>query len=275
MVAADAPEALTVFGDEAVTRWLSPAMDRVSSVDEMAATISGGSRPPAAPAGRWAVTPAPTASCSAASPCCRSRPSRRTSRSAGSSTRRSGAGYAAEAGHAVAHHAFEAGVDELFAVVRPRNTRGARTATSIGMEWVGETEKYYDLRLQVYRLRKGELDVRPTTAGAGPPRGLIAVQEVRVNDVGDVVLEDVRQLRALADQDRLAVFTRLQRHGSADVAELATGLDRDIDAVAAALESWPRPGSWKPRTDSGGRRGAGCPSSSRTVTRRRPAPPDS
>jgi hypothetical protein len=27
------------------------------------------------------------------------------------------------------------------------------------MEWVGETEKYYGLRLQVFRLRKGELDV--------------------------------------------------------------------------------------------------------------------
>jgi hypothetical protein len=27
------------------------------------------------------------------------------------------------------------------------------------MEWVGETEKYYDLRLQVFRLRKGDLDV--------------------------------------------------------------------------------------------------------------------
>jgi hypothetical protein len=26
------------------------------------------------------------------------------------------------------------------------------------MEWVGETAKYYDLRLQVFRLRKGELD---------------------------------------------------------------------------------------------------------------------
>ena len=76
-----------------------------------------------------------------------------------------GQGYAAEAGHAVAHHAFEAGVQELFAVVRPRNERGVRTATSIGMEWVGETEKYYDLRLQVYRLRKSELDV-PRLPGA-------------------------------------------------------------------------------------------------------------
>ena len=32
------------------------------------------------------------------------------------------------------------------------------TARSVGMEWVGETEKYYDLRLQVYRLRKGEFE---------------------------------------------------------------------------------------------------------------------
>ena len=70
-----------------------------------------------------------------------------------------GKGLAAEAGHAVAHFAFESGVEELFAVVRPRNERGAGTARSIGMEWVGESEKYFDLRLQVYRLRKGELDV--------------------------------------------------------------------------------------------------------------------
>jgi RimJ/RimL family protein N-acetyltransferase len=70
-----------------------------------------------------------------------------------------GQGYAAEAGHAVAHHAFASGVDELFAVVRTQNGRGAATAQRVGMEWVGETEKYYDLRLQVFRLRKGELDV--------------------------------------------------------------------------------------------------------------------
>jgi RimJ/RimL family protein N-acetyltransferase len=70
-----------------------------------------------------------------------------------------GQGLAAEAGHAVAHFAFESGVEELFAVARPRNERGAGTARSIGMEWVGESEKYFDLRLHVYRLRKGELDV--------------------------------------------------------------------------------------------------------------------
>jgi RimJ/RimL family protein N-acetyltransferase len=70
-----------------------------------------------------------------------------------------GRGLASEAGHAVSRHAFAAGVDELFAVVRSQNSRGAATARRAGMEWVGETEKYYDLRLQVYRLRKGDLDV--------------------------------------------------------------------------------------------------------------------
>lgn len=51
------------------------------------------------------------------------------------------------------------GVEELFAVVRTQNGRGAATAQRVGMEWVGETEIYYELRLQVYRLRKGDLDV--------------------------------------------------------------------------------------------------------------------
>jgi RimJ/RimL family protein N-acetyltransferase len=76
-----------------------------------------------------------------------------------------GRGLATEAGRALARYAFASGVDELFAVVRPRNDRGAATARSVGMEWVGETEKYYDLRLQVYRLRKGEFEA----SGAAAP----------------------------------------------------------------------------------------------------------
>ena len=70
-----------------------------------------------------------------------------------------GYGYASEAGHTAAHWALhQAGVDEIFAVVRPDNDRAAATAQRIGMEWVGETEKYYELRLTVYRLRAGDLD---------------------------------------------------------------------------------------------------------------------
>jgi RimJ/RimL family protein N-acetyltransferase len=82
-----------------------------------------------------------------------------------------GHGYGAEAGHAVAHQAFESGdVDEVFAVVRPRNTRAVATARRVGMEWVGETGKYYGLSLQVYRLRKADLDL-PEPACI-PPRGI-------------------------------------------------------------------------------------------------------
>ena len=157
----DASAALTVFGDDAVTRWLSPALSRVDSVESMASVISSWlAAPPAAPAGRWAVTAA-TDGRLLGGVAVLPLPPERSDLEIGWQLDPSawGQGYAAEAGHAVAHHVFASGVDELFAVVRPRNERGTRTATSIGMEWVGETEKYYDLRLQVYRLRKGELDV--------------------------------------------------------------------------------------------------------------------
>jgi hypothetical protein len=42
-------------------------------------------------------------------------------------------------------------------VVRPANRRAEATVRRIGMEWVGETEKYFGLRLQVYRLRPPDL----------------------------------------------------------------------------------------------------------------------
>jgi RimJ/RimL family protein N-acetyltransferase len=46
-------------------------------------------------------------------------------------------------------------------VVRPANRRAEATVRRLGMEWVGETDKYYDLRLQVYRLRPA--DLQPNT----------------------------------------------------------------------------------------------------------------
>ena len=69
-----------------------------------------------------------------------------------------GRGFAAEAGHGVAHFAFDAGLDEIFSVVRPHNVKGAVTARCAGMEWVGRTKKYYNLELDVYRFRRGDLD---------------------------------------------------------------------------------------------------------------------
>ena len=49
-------------------------------------------------------------------------------------------------------------------MVRPANTRAVATVRRIGMEWVGETEKYHDLRLQQFRLRSADL-----TASVLPP----------------------------------------------------------------------------------------------------------
>ena len=69
-----------------------------------------------------------------------------------------GHGYATETTHAVARWAFTREVNEVFAVVRPGNVRAAATARRNGMEWVGETDKYFGLTLQVYRLRPADLD---------------------------------------------------------------------------------------------------------------------
>ena len=81
-----------------------------------------------------------------------------------------GHGYGAEAGHAVAHQAFtNVGVSEVFAVMRPGNHRGVATARRVGMEWVGQTDKYYNLTLEIYRLNKADLDL-PEPACA-PPSG--------------------------------------------------------------------------------------------------------
>ena len=61
--------------------------------------------------------------------------------------------------------------------------------------------------------------------------------QVTVNEVGDVVLDDARQLRALADEVALAAFTWLQRHGPASAAQVATELDAVEEGVVARLEA--------------------------------------
>jgi Acetyltransferases, including N-acetylases of ribosomal proteins len=69
-----------------------------------------------------------------------------------------GHGYATEASRALIRWAFDQGLEEVFAVARPENKRAIATARRIGMEWVGETDKYYDgRRLQVFRYRPSDL----------------------------------------------------------------------------------------------------------------------
>jgi hypothetical protein len=81
-----------------------------------------------------------------------------------------GHGYATEAGRALAAWAFSQGIDEVLAVVRPADRRAEAAVRRIGMKWVGETEKYYHLRLQVCRLRPADLqpDRRDPAVGSGP-----------------------------------------------------------------------------------------------------------
>jgi RimJ/RimL family protein N-acetyltransferase len=159
----DADAALQIYGREEVSRWLSPEMDRVPDEDSMRLLLQQWileDERAAPPTGRWAIE------------------LRDDKRVVGGvallylppggedleigfqlAPQEWGHGYATEAGQAVAHYALQDHrAEELFAVVRPNNHRAAAAAMRIGMEWAGETEKYYQLLLQVYRLRAADLD---------------------------------------------------------------------------------------------------------------------
>lgn len=166
----DAAAALDIYGSPEVSRWLAPAMDRVIDLNQMRTVITGWIAAPPGPegrpSGRWVIEETASGRTAGSGQILPLPP-------AGDDLELGyqlapwawGRGLAAEAGHALAHYAFNNGEEEVFAVVRPKNERGARAARRIGMEWVGETDKYYDLRLQVYRLRKGDLDTSALEPG--------------------------------------------------------------------------------------------------------------
>ncbi|GAA1876216.1 GNAT family N-acetyltransferase [Asanoa iriomotensis] len=157
----DAEAALPIYSASNVARWLSPAMDSVPDVDAMRLVlqqwIAEDARLPA-PAGRWAVERSDDGELIGGAVLL-PLPPRGEDLEMGWQLHPDvwGQGYAAEAGRAVARWAFDQGWDEVLAVARPTNARAQATARRIGMEWVGETEKYYDLRLQVFRLRPADL----------------------------------------------------------------------------------------------------------------------
>ena len=157
----DAGPALAIFGRDEVARWLTPAMAPVRDEEEMTATLDRWAKEDVAgdfPVGHWAVR------------------RREDHVLVGSITLRRlppgdedlelawqfapehwGHGYATEAARAVARWAFGNSGHELFAVMRPSNTRAEHLARRLGMQWVGETDKYYGLRLNVFRVRPPEL----------------------------------------------------------------------------------------------------------------------
>jgi len=168
----DAPSALEVYGHPDVARWLSPAMDQVRDLATMRVLLQqwiAEDARLAAPAGRWAVERT------------------RDHRVIGGAVllplppgdedleidwhlnpTELDHGYADEAMFMLASWAFRHEVDELFAVVRPENTHTAATVRQNGMQWVGETTKYFGLDLQVFRLRQADLDRRAATAPLRP-----------------------------------------------------------------------------------------------------------
>jgi len=159
----DAAGALDIYGSPEVSRWLAPAMDRVRDLDQMRAVITGWIATPPGPegrpSGRWVIEETQNGRVVGSGQILPLPPAADDLELGYQLAPWAwGRGLAAEAGHALAHYAFSNGEEEVFAVVRPKNERGAHAARRIGMEWVGETGKYYDLRLQVFRLRKGELD---------------------------------------------------------------------------------------------------------------------
>lgn len=159
----DAAGALDIYGSPDVSRWLAPAMDRVADLKQMRAVINGWIASPLGsggrPTGRWVIEETSSGRVAGSGQILPLPPGGEDLELGYQLAPWAwGQGLAAEAGHALAHYAFDNGEEEVFAVVRPKNERGTRAALRIGMEWVGETDKYYNLRLQVFRLRKADLD---------------------------------------------------------------------------------------------------------------------
>ncbi|WP_036960058.1 GNAT family N-acetyltransferase [Promicromonospora kroppenstedtii] len=160
----DAVAALTIYGEADVARWLAPAMGRIDEPGQMRSIVErwGAEHEvdTGRPTGRWAIDDLADGELIGSGQIL-GLPPEGEDLELGYQFAPSawGRGLGSEAGHALAHYAFSHDEEEVFAVVRPGNDHGIRTAREIGMEWVGETTKYYDLKLQVFRLRRGDLDV--------------------------------------------------------------------------------------------------------------------
>ena len=159
----DAEPAFAIYGSPEVSRWLSPALEPVGDPGAMRLLLQqwiGEDSRVVDPAGRWAIELSEDGRVVGGVALLYLPPGGEDLEIGWQLAPDVwGRGLASEAGHAVAHWALrQEGVDEVFAVARPSNTRGAATATRMGMEWVGETDKYYGLRLHVYRLRAADVD---------------------------------------------------------------------------------------------------------------------
>ena len=157
----DAEAALAVYGDPAVARWLTPAIETVSDLGDMQKLLQrwiAESKESEAGLGHWAVTLADGGAVIGGVSLHLLREDEQDIEigwqvAPGHWNR----GYGSEAGREVIRRAFTLDIDEVFALARPANERAEAAARRLGMTWVGETDKYYDLRLNVYRIRTADL----------------------------------------------------------------------------------------------------------------------
>jgi RimJ/RimL family protein N-acetyltransferase len=159
----DAEAALSIFGDAEVARWLTPAMDQVPDLAAMRLVLQQWVAEDArmtTPAGRWAIVHGQDGRLIGGATLLPLPPDDEFEIGWQLRPDAWGHGYATEAGLAMAEWAFDQGIEQVIALVRPTNSRAAATVRRIGMEWIGETEKYHGLRLQVFRLRPGDLSPR-------------------------------------------------------------------------------------------------------------------
>jgi RimJ/RimL family protein N-acetyltransferase len=160
----DAEAALAAYGDAEVARWLTPAMDKVGDPAAMRLVLQQWVAEDArliTPAGRWAVEFRDTGQVIGGATLLPLPPDEEFEMGWQLQPREWGHGYATEIGLALARWAFDQGIEQVVALVRPANTRALATVRRIGLEWVGETEKYHGLRLQQFRLRPGDLTAPP------------------------------------------------------------------------------------------------------------------
>jgi RimJ/RimL family protein N-acetyltransferase len=171
----DAVAALAIYGRSEVARWLSPAVPVIADEESMRATLRAWIADTAASeagVGHWAVTlAAPDSGTNApdrlvGGVSLHPLPVEEQDVEIGWQIAPEfwGNGYATEAGRGLLERAFANDVDEVFALVRPANRRAEAAARRVGMTWVGETEKYYGLVLNVFRIRHADLVAGRTPA---------------------------------------------------------------------------------------------------------------
>jgi len=156
----DAEAALGVYSDLEVARWLVPEMDKVADEAAMSRVLhhwAAANEQMMTPAGRWAVELRQDGQVIGGASLLPLPPDDEFEVAWQLHRQAWGHGYATEAGLALARWAFGQGIEQVIALVRPANTRATATVRRIGMEWVGETEKYHHLRLQQFRLSPGDL----------------------------------------------------------------------------------------------------------------------